>query len=209
MEIKIVKEPRKTLLLRIKSENIILIKAPLKCSDMSIQKFLDSKKGWIEKHIAKIKMLDNFAKSFDFDNLIYENAIPIMETKNIRLDYEKLSSNNKLKSIKNQYLSMFSVLKDRTIFLAQKFGFNIDKISSCSSTVKWGSYSSAGELKLNYKLIILPANLVDYVIVHELCHIKHMNHKPQFWKEVERYYPDYKKARKEMKLYSFVLKTKF
>ena len=209
MEIKIIKEQRKTLLLRITSENIILIKAPLKCSDNNIQKFLDSKKSWIEKHIAKMKMLENFAKSFDFDNLIYENAIPIMETKNIRLDYEKLSTNNKLKTIKNQYLSMFSVLKDRTIFLAQKFGFKVDKISPCSSTVKWGSYSSTGELKLNYKLIILPANLVDYVIVHELCHIRHMNHKPQFWKEVERFYPDYKKARKEMKLYSFVLKTKF
>ena len=209
MEIKIVKEQRKSLLLRITSENSILVKAPLKCSDNSIQKFIDSKKSWINKHIAKMKMLDNFAKSFDFENLIYENTIPIMETKNIRLDYEKLSLANKLKSIKNQYLSMFSVLKERTIFLAQKFGFKVDKISSCSSAVKWGSYSSTGELKLNYKLIILPAKLVDYVIVHELCHIRHLNHKPQFWREVERYYPDYKKARKEMKLYSFVLKTKF
>ena len=104
---------------------------------------------------------------------------------------------------------MFSVLKERTLQLAEKFKFKVDKILPCSSLVKWGSYSSTGELKLNYKVIILPQNLVDYVIVHELCHIRHMNHKPQFWREVERFYPDYKKARNEMKLYSFVLKTKF
>lgn len=209
MEIKIVKEQRKSLMLKILSEDAILVKAPLRSADSAIQKFIDSKRGWIDRHLKKMKMLANFAKSFDFDNLIYENAIPIMETKSLRLDYERLSERTRLKTIKNQYLSMFSVLKERTLQLAEKFKFKVDKILPCSSTVKWGSYSSTGELKLNYKVIILPQNLVDYVIVHELCHIRHMNHKPQFWREVERFYPDYKKARNEMKLYSFVLKTKF
>lgn len=209
MEIKIVKEQRKSLMLKILSEDAILVKAPLRSADSAIQKFIDSKRGWIDRHLKKMKMLANFAKSFDFDNLIYENAIPIMETKSLRLDYERLSERTRLKSIKNQYLSMFSVLKERTLQLAEKFKFKVDKILPCSSTVKWGSYSSTGELKLNYKVVILPQNLVDYVIVHELCHIRHMNHKPQFWREVERFYPDYKKARNEMKLYSFVLKTKF
>lgn len=209
MEIKIVKEQRKSLMLKILSEDAILVKAPLRSADSAIQKFIDSKRGWIDRHLKKMKMLANFAKSFDFDNLIYENAIPIMETKSLRLDYERLSERTRLKTIKNQYLSMFSVLKERTLQLAEKFRFKVDKILPCSSTVKWGSYSSTGELKLNYKVIILPQNLVDYVIVHELCHIRHMNHKPQFWREVERFYPDYKKARNEMKLYSFVLKTKF
>ena len=209
MEIKIVKEQRKSLMLKILSEDAILVKAPLRSADSAIQKFIDSKRGWIDRHLKKMKMLANFAKSFDFDNLIYENAIPIMETKSLRLDYERLSERTRLKTIKNQYLSMFSVLKERTLQLAEKFKFKVDKIMPCSSTVKWGSYSSTGELKLNYKVIILPQDLVDYVIVHELCHIRHMNHKPQFWREVERFYPDYKKARNEMKLYSFVLKTKF
>ena len=209
MEIKIVKEQRKSLMLKILSEDAILVKAPLRSADSAIQKFIDSKRGWIDRHLKKMKMLANFAKSFDFDNLIYENAIPIMETKSLRLDYERLSERTRLKTIKNQYLSMFSVLKERTLQLAEKFKFKVDKILPCSSTVKWGSYSSTGELKLNYKVVILPQNLVDYVIVHELCHIRHMNHKPQFWREVERFYPDYKKARNEMKLYSFVLKTKF
>ncbi len=209
MEIKIVKEQRKSLMLKILSEDAILVKAPLRSADSAIQKFIDSKRGWIDRHLKKMKMLANFANSFDFDNLIYENAIPIMETKSLRLDYERLSERTRLKSIKNQYLSMFSVLKERTLQLAEKFRFKVDKILPCSSTVKWGSYSSTGELKLNYKIIILPQDLVDYVIVHELCHIRHMNHKPQFWREVERFYPDYKKARNEMKLYSFVLKTKF
>ena len=91
MEIKIVKEQRKSLMLKILSEDAILVKAPLRSADSAIQKFIDSKRGWIDRHLKKMKMLANFAKSFDFDNLIYENAIPIMETKSLRLDYERLS----------------------------------------------------------------------------------------------------------------------
>lgn len=136
MEIKIVKEQRKSLMLKILSEDAILVKAPLRSADSAIQKFIDSKRGWIDRHIKKMKMLANFAKSFDFDNLIYENAIPIMETKSLRLDYERLSERTRLKTIKNQYLSMFSVLKERTLQLAEKFRFKVDKILPCSSLVK-------------------------------------------------------------------------
>ena len=209
MEIEIIKEKRKTLLLRVTKDGNVLVKAPLRYSDSGIQTFLASKKGWIEKQIKRQQMLRDFASGFHFDNLIYQNSIPIMETKTLRLDFEKLSEKTRLKTIKKEYLSFFQILKDRTLFLAQKFGFSVEKISPCSSSVKWGSYSSTGELKLNYKLIILPSYLVDYVITHELCHIRHMNHKPQFWREVEKYYPSYKRARKDMNLYSFVLKTKF
>lgn len=209
MEIEIIKEKRKTLLLRVTKEGNVLVKAPLRYGDSGIQTFLASKKGWIEKQLKRQQMLRDFASGFHFDNLIYQNSIPIMETKTLRLDFEKLSEKTRLKTIKKEYLSFFQILKERTLFLAQKFGFSVEKISPCSSSVKWGSYSSTGELKLNYKLIILPSYLVDYVITHELCHIRHMNHKPKFWKEVEKYYPTYKRARKDMNLYSFVLKTKF
>ena len=70
MDIKIVKEQRKSLMLKILSEDAILVKAPLRSADSAIQKFIDSKRGWIDRHLKKMKMLANFAKSFDFDNLI-------------------------------------------------------------------------------------------------------------------------------------------
>lgn len=209
MNIEIIREKRKTLLLKIVENGKILIKAPLRLSDAKINEFIASKQKWLNSKFQKMESLDEFANSFDFDKFIYEFAKPVMETKNISLDYESLNDAKKLKAIKKQYLEMFNTLKFRAYELAEKYGFKVEQVSYMASIYKWGSFSSKGEMKLNYKLIILPHELIDYVIIHELCHSKHMNHKPQFWKEVEKFCPNYKDMRKEMKNYSFILKTDF
>ena len=65
----------------------------------------------------------------------------------------------------------------------------------------WGSCSSKKNLNFNFKLSFLPEALIDYVFVHELAHLKHMNHSKAFWSEVEKQIPDYKKRREELKRY--------
>ena len=64
---------------------------------------------------------------------------------------------------------------------------------------RWGSCSARGNLNFNYQLYYLPQELLDYVVVHELAHRRYMNHSAEFWKEVERYYPDYRNAREKLK----------
>jgi predicted metal-dependent hydrolase len=64
---------------------------------------------------------------------------------------------------------------------------------------RWGSCSSKGNLNFSYKLAILPKDLLDYIVVHELCHVKEMNHGPEFWSLVEKTVPDYKKRRNSLK----------
>ena len=64
---------------------------------------------------------------------------------------------------------------------------------------KWGSCSSLQNINLNWQLIFLEESLIDYVIIHELMHLREMNHSPRFWNWVGKYYPDYKKARKLLK----------
>lgn len=68
-----------------------------------------------------------------------------------------------------------------------------------NSKSRWGSCSSAGNLNFNYKLIFLPPELLDYVVVHELCHLRHFNHGPEFWLLVEQVLPNHKDLRRQLR----------
>ena len=93
-------------------------------------------------------------------------------------------------------------LPRRITFLAEKYDFEFTKLRLSHTRTRWGSCSSSGTISLNIALVNLPHHLIDYVIIHELCHTRQMNHSQLFWKEVEQYDPEYKKHVEEMKKYS-------
>ena len=94
-------------------------------------------------------------------------------------------------------------LRDKFLYKIKYYagimGVNYKKVTVKNQKTRCGSCSSKGNLNFNYKLYFLPDRLMDYVIVHELAHLRHMNHSEAFWKEVEKYYPNYKECRKELK----------
>lgn len=206
MKYLIVKEKRKTICIKLKNANEVLVKAPLNISDAKVQEFIASKLSWIEKQASNILQEEMFASTFDLENNIYRFGKPILSVDSLSLT--KMSVSKRIKAIKLQYFDMFDYLKCRGEELAKLYNIEVKKIEPMISVCKWGSFSSAKEMKLNYKLIILPKELIDYVIIHELCHSRHMNHKPQFWQEVKKFCPDYKILRKRLQNYSFILKNK-
>lgn len=114
------------------------------------------------------------------------------------------------------------VARSRTTYLAQKeearalitqrlivfndlYGFTYGRVSIKDQKTMWGSCSAKKNLNFNYRLVQLPLDLVDYVIVHELCHLKEMNHSPRFWALVAQTIPDYAMRRKALRLQTLSL----
>ncbi len=91
-----------------------------------------------------------------------------------------------------------ALIMARINYFAQAYGVTTKRIAIRNQKTRWGSCSKAGNLNFNYKLIFLSPDLIDYVIVHELCHLIEFNHSPKFWLQVAKAIPDYGNLRKKL-----------
>ncbi|MBR1890372.1 MAG: DUF45 domain-containing protein [Clostridia bacterium] len=206
MKIEVINQKRKTYSLKLLDENNAVLKVPIRASQKDIDGFLSEKRSWIEKSAKKLSERSSFGKSFDFEKYIYLDGSVIGEMNQIVLGYDKMNQQQKERAIKKYYLSNFNVLERLARETADRYGMTFDSVKPTTSTRIWGSFSSKRVMKLNWKLVILPINLAYYVICHELSHSKHFNHSPMFWAEVQKMCPEYKRLRKELQMYGFLLK---
>ena len=100
---------------------------------------------------------------------------------------------------KDELENMKRKITDRVSYYGNLMVVTWGRITIRNQKTRWGSCSSKGNLNFNYQLYYMKEDLLDYVIVHELAHRRHMNHSLEFWQEVERYYPDYRECRKRLK----------
>jgi predicted metal-dependent hydrolase len=105
------------------------------------------------------------------------------------------------RSAMKRYLSRRAraILEPRLLARADELGVFVPKVAIRAQQTRWGSCSAKGTISLNYYLVFLPAELVDYVILHELCHRRQLNHSPSFWTLLERAEPDTDRLRAELK----------
>ncbi len=167
MEIKLTRSRRKTLSLRILPDGSLDIRAPLGMPRREIDRFLSEKADWIETNRAQV-LRDR--------QLGEENAI----------------SAEQLETLKD--LAQGPIYESLRIF-APKMGVTYGRVTIRCQKSRWGSCSGTGNLNFNCLLALAPREVLDYVVVHELAHRKHMDHSAAFWQEVERVLPDYRTRR--------------
>ena len=123
------------------------------------------------------------------------------KTEWIRKQLNKLPVVRKLTNLELRELvyQAKTVLPQRVAYYAPLVGVTYQAVSIRKQRTRWGSCSGKGNLNFNCLLMLAPPEVVDYVVVHELCHRKEMNHSPAFWAEVERILPDYRKRKRWLK----------
>lgn len=167
---------RKTFGLEVTADLKVRARVPKRATDRQIREFAEERKVWIvEKYLLQ---MERAKKKQDRP----------------AADYEKDPKLEKLYREKAR-----EQIEKRAAHFAALMGVDYGRIAIRSQKRRWGSCSGAGNLNFNWKLALMPPEILDYVVVHELAHRKEMNHSPRFWAEVEKILPDYKERRKWLK----------
>lgn len=224
IEYKLVKSAkRKTLSLQVRQGEVV-VRSPSRLSKRAIDQFVCAKQSWIAQKVAE--QLDNIAKkSLNFSSgqtLVYlgkDIPLEISSGKHTHVAFDneliticlshrtqKFISNAEQKSDKAKaaYFDWLKnqaqiVLPERVALLANRTNLKPSHIVIKRFKARWGSCNSKREISLNYLLMCCPFWVLDYVIIHELCHLVYMNHSRPFWQLVEVHCPEYKAAQAWLK----------
>ena len=174
--IDVVYSGRSTMGLEVSRNGQVKLRAPRRVSDGALQNFARQKEAWI---IEKYLMMEEKRKA-----------------ESLQQDYVKDPA------LEQAYRRQAKArLEERAAYFASRMGVSYQRISVRAAKTRWGSCSAKGNLNFHWKLILMPPQVLDYVVVHELAHRKEMNHSPAFWAEVEKILPDYRERRKWLKTY--------
>ncbi len=166
IEIQIIRSRRRSISLEINKNNRVILRVPMEMKDEEIRQFLKEKEFWLRKHLRR----DNSRSG---------------EASYVRFTLEEMQEMKEAAK---------KIFPGKVQYYAEQLGVTYGKITIRNQKTRWGSCSSKGNLNFNCLLVQAPEYVLDYVVVHELCHRIHMNHSRAFWMEVEKILPDYRAA---------------
>jgi len=156
--------------LSLSADGRVLVTRPFWVTEKFAQAFVEEKRVWLNQQWEKLK------------------DMPISTlSKGTRTDYLRYKEKAR------------EIAKERLEYFNKFYNLKYTRLSIRDQKTRWGSCSKSGGLNFNYRLVFLPANLIDYLIVHELCHLRQLNHSPAFWNLVAEQVPDFKKRRQELR----------
>ncbi len=175
MEYRLIRSNRKTISIEVKPDLSVVVRAPRRASEREIKRIVAGKEAWIHKHLEKMRIKKE---------QLEEAGETMLNAEDIR-DLTKRAREN---------------IPGRVRYYAGIMGVSYGRITIRKQKTLWGSCSAKGNLNFNCLLMLTPEDVIDYVVVHELCHRKQMNHSKAFWSEVGKVLPDYNERRKKLKV---------
>ena len=176
IRISVIRSARKSLGLEVRDANTVLARIPTRVSDRELKAFVENHRSWILEKTEVMAEREEKRKSTP--------APPP----------ELLSKTDRMK--------IQLKIGKRVRHYCEAMGGTVGYVTVKNQKTRWGSCSAKGNVNFNYQLAFLPDELLDYVVIHELAHRRHMNHSRAFWAEVEKYCPDYLERREQLKEYS-------
>lgn len=214
-DFKLIRALRGSLSLQITRHGQLIVKAPVFLPISLINRFVVSKSSWITKHMSKFKEIPVKKKIRYLDG---EEFLYLGNTYRLRVGkFKEIGITDTLnfpnflkfrieKEMTEWYMNKAKkLITDRIIFYAEKMGVTYKSIYFSDTISKWGSCTRDNILQFNWRLIMAPILVLDYVVVHELAHTVEKNHRAGFWEIVSRYKPAYKQYRKWLHNHSYKL----
>lgn len=216
----IIRSKRKTLSLFVNQNGELVVKAPLNLPDRKIFEFIKQKEKWIDaqkKRVLQTQFLNKSVLTYHSFLYLGKEYLPLVCNKAKRVErsvdnlvipakYAALGEEKVLKKIK-KYLHDEAkiILGERVLYFAGKLNLACSDFAVNNNRTRWGSCSRDRKIQLNWRAVMLPPVLLDYIVVHEFCHLLEFNHSKQFWKLVDTVLPNWKTLRLQLKNLNWLL----
>ncbi|MFA5657894.1 MAG: SprT family zinc-dependent metalloprotease [Oscillospiraceae bacterium] len=212
-EYKLTRSSRKTIALYIR-DGIVEVRAPIKAAKAQIDKFVASKEGWIVKRLDKHEELTEKREAFSLnygDKMLYRGKeYSIVARPGNRVGFDSgalcfyMPPNLPPEGIKAAVIQIYKLLAkrhltERVLYYQPLMGVSVTSLKINSAKTRWGSMSGKKSVNFSWRLILADDDIIDVVVVHELAHIKQMNHSDKFRAEVEKIIPDWREREKRLK----------
>jgi len=214
----ITRSNRQTLSLSILKDGQVVVKAPLRMDNETISKFVREKQSWISEKLA---FLQSNRQKFD-DIISYKKFLLFGNRYDLKLSSVKKIQTSKedmcifmpkstpedkiFAKLKAWYKKQAKqILEERTAYLSSLIKIAPNSIRINDTKGRWGACNSKGQISFNFRVIMLEPQIIDYVIIHELCHLVEMNHSRRFWSLVSSFLPNAAIQKQKIKEYSFLL----
>lgn len=203
----LIRSNRRTVALILERDGSLTVRAPKRAAMRDIQNFVHEKADWIERSREKLKAIVTVPKkefadgeTFPFLGRDYELRLIPHQRQTLHFDSGftlKASARPRGEAVFTQWYrsQALTIFTERVTYYATLHGFSPKQVKVNSAKTRWGSCSTNGTINFTWRLVMAPIDVIDYVVIHELVHLRVKDHSQRFWQAVERLCPKYKAHR--------------